>query len=148
MNIAGLKARLKKLEPKIKGNNFFGSIHINDPHIFHTADHHFLGMWRIYGYIQNVCANFEGGYFDTLEEGLQLLKKALRRHTEKPCSIFLMETKNNERYLHTIYSYEDKRLIDKHPQGLSELPPGMLSGEKETTKWTDLEWVGFYDPTL
>ena len=148
MSIKGLKLRLKKLEPKTPASNYFGSIHINDPHIFHTADHHFLGHWRIFGYINGVCGNFEGGYFDTLEEGLSQIKKTLRRHTLEPCSIFLMETKNNERYLHTIFNYEGTKLIDKYPQGLEELPPDMLSGERETTKWTDLEWVGFYDPTI
>jgi len=148
MSIKGLKLRLKKLEPKTKGNNFFGSIHINDPGIFHTADHHFLGRWQIFGYIQGACGVFEDGYFDTFEEALEQIKKVLRRYTQEPCSIFIMETKDDERYLHTIYSFEDKKIVDKHPQGLKELPAGMLSGEKETTKWTDLEWVGFYDPTI
>ena len=148
MSIKGLKTRLKKLEPKKLAEYFFGCIHVNDPHCFHTADHHFLGVWRVYGHIRGVCACFDSGNFDTFEQGLELLKKALRRHTLNVCNIFSLETIESVLDLKTIYSFEDTKLIDKYPQGLNEIPPNMTSGEKELNKMTDLEWVGFFNETV
>jgi hypothetical protein len=81
MRIVGLKARLKRLEPKQKAEYFFGCIHVNDPHMFHEADHRYLGTWRVYGHVRGVCGCFDSRNFDTFEQGLDSLKKSLRRHT-------------------------------------------------------------------
>jgi len=145
MSFKLLKNRIAKLEPKEKAEYFFGSLHINDPHLFHEADHHYLGSFKVYGHIKGLCCCFHSGQFDSYEEGMKLLINALKLYTIKPSKIFLLETKDNELDLKTVLQIDGDKMKDLYPQGLNEPTPDMISGSKEFNKMTDVEWLAFFE---
>jgi len=114
-----LSNRLKKLEPKTNDNIFFGALSENDPHIFHKADHRYFASYTIYGYRGNQCLCYDGGYVDTVEEGISKLKKALREYTFNVCDILHIEHIDGKSVVKTFYELEGMSITDKYPQGIN-----------------------------
>ena len=152
MNITNLKNRLKKLEPKQKADHFFGELYTNDPHYACKFSDNFIGgkvvagTWRIFGkiYGSGLACCFENGFYSSLEDGMEQITKAFRKHTFEPCSIYHVETIDGKFELHTVYALEGAKIIDKYPNGGVEEVVPEQEGD-DLTKLSDIELVAFFN---
>ncbi|MCL1814895.1 MAG: hypothetical protein FWG27_03615 [Treponema sp.] len=134
MNIGSIKTRLKKLEPKEKADSYFGSLHEHDPHTFPPG----RGSYRVHGRVSGLSMTFDSGYFDTFEEGMETLKKALRKYTIELCDIIHVETKDGNFILNTYYELDKWNVRNKYPEGINEVIPPCYKFGPGTT---DIEWL-------
>ena len=135
MNIGSIKTRLKKLEPKQKADRFFGSLHEHDPHTFPPG----RGSYRVHGHIGGLHYTFDNGYFSTFDEGMDLLKKALRKNTVELCDIIhVSTTAEGEFFLHTYYELDGQKIRNKYPEGINEVIPQTYNFGAGTTP---IEWL-------
>jgi len=114
-----LNSRLKKLEPPTNNNTFFGELSVNDPRIFHRSDHRYYALINIFGYNGNQCLCYGGGYVDSVEEGITMLKKGLRQFTFNKCDILHLEHIEGKSVVKTFYELENMNITDKYPQGIN-----------------------------
>ena len=151
MNITSLKNRLKKLEPKQLAEHWFGELHSNDPHYNYKFSDSFLGgkicagTWRIFGRNKGLPCCFDSGFFTNFDDGMDLIKKAFRKYTVKPCNIFHLETINNELHLNTIYCLDSSKVINKYPEGINQPTPDMLSEGTDFQNMSDVECIAFFN---
>ena len=148
MNIASLKNRVKRLEPKNKADHYFGELHINDPHVYNREGENYTSSWRIFGRFSGLPCCVESGYCSGIEDGIEKLKRAFRKNTTVTSNIFHLETKNNEFHLNTIYSLEGTKIIDKYPGGINELAPDMLTRDSSLGKMSDVECIAFFNDVV
>jgi len=118
MNMASVKNRLKKLEPKVIGKDFFAELCENDTRAY---DVNKPVRCAVYAYTDGLCYCCTTDYVETIEEGFEKIKNDIRKFTIEKANIYHTTNENKEYVLKTLYLLDGVNIKEKYPPVKNEV---------------------------
>jgi len=118
MNMAGIKNRIKKLEPKQVGKNIFAEICENDTRAY---DVNKPVRCAVYAYTDGLCYCCTTDYVESIQTAFEKIKKDIRKYTSETANIYHTTNETKEYVLKTLYLLDGVNIKEKYPQQKNEV---------------------------